>query len=102
MVPITINITHFFKETLFAANIEQFQRKPTEDRAQGQSQSPGKASVRRHGSGRRHTLQNGVDHNMVNTFCVHILMCMGWKVEGREKSLCVVNVLFKFGVKFKK
>ena len=46
-----------------AANIDQFQRKQEE--AQPQAHGPGKATVRRHGSGRRHTLQNGVDQNMV-------------------------------------
>ena len=46
-----------------AANIDQFQRKQEE--VQPQPHGPGKATVRRHGSGRRHTLQNGVDQNMV-------------------------------------
>ena len=46
-----------------AANIDQFQRKQEE--AQPQPHGPGKPTVRRHGSGRRHTLQNGVDQNMV-------------------------------------
>lgn len=45
-------------------NIGNFQGRT--DEAQPQlAHGPGKATVRRHGSGRRHTLQNGVDHNMI-------------------------------------
>ncbi|KAK7505066.1 hypothetical protein BaRGS_00003636, partial [Batillaria attramentaria] len=46
-------------------NIDQFQRKHGDEGAQQQAHGPGKATVRRHGSGRRHTLQNGVDQNMI-------------------------------------
>lgn len=46
-------------------NIDQFQQKHGEEAVQQQASGPGKATVRRHGSGRRHTLQNGVDHNMI-------------------------------------
>ncbi|XP_076454981.1 suppressor APC domain-containing protein 2-like [Babylonia areolata] len=51
------------------ANIDQFQHRKTEEGGQahapGLQHAPGKATVRRHGSGRRHTLQNGVDQNMI-------------------------------------
>ncbi|KAK6978745.1 hypothetical protein BgiMline_019681 [Biomphalaria glabrata] len=42
------------------ANIEDFQKRPDE-----QLSTPSKATVRRHGSGRRHTLANGIDQNML-------------------------------------
>jgi hypothetical protein len=46
------------------ANIEQFQRKPGQDLKQP-AVGPQKATVQRHGSGRRHTLANGIDQNMM-------------------------------------
>ncbi|CAG5117856.1 unnamed protein product [Candidula unifasciata] len=47
------------------ANIEQFQRRPEGDQKQPAVPGPQRATVQRHGSGRRHTLANGIDQNMV-------------------------------------
>ncbi|KAL8600250.1 hypothetical protein ACOMHN_040711 [Nucella lapillus] len=54
------------------ANIDQFQQRGRGGKgeegggaAHQALHAPGKATVRRHGSGRRHTLQNGVDHNLM-------------------------------------
>ncbi|XP_005088869.1 uncharacterized protein LOC101855452 [Aplysia californica] len=54
------------EDTIYA-NIQQFQNKSEEQRstAPPAQSGPLKATVRRHGSGRRHTLADGIDQNML-------------------------------------
>lgn len=58
---------------LFTANIDELRKTAGEGNSQP-LHGPGKATVRRHGSGRRHTLQHGVDQNMVRNFILWFVL----------------------------